>query len=326
MKATVLGSGAWGTALALQLHKANHDVIVWGHNAEHICEINDTRRNARYLPGIELPATLQFTPDLRQALDGSRFIVMATPSKALRETAAKLTGFSGAIVSVAKGIEHNTGLTMGQLLQQQLPSARVAVLSGPTFAPEVARGMPSAAVAASVSDDAALETQDAFHRPAFRVYTNRDMIGVELGGALKNVIAIAAGMCDGLGFGDNSKAALVTRALAEMRRVGVACGAKPETFAGLSGLGDLTVTCFSRHSRNRALGERIGKGEKIADILPTLSAVAEGYPTARSAAQLADKLQVDAPIIQQVHAILYEHKSPAEALRDLVTRDSKSED
>ena len=326
MNATVLGSGAWGTALALQLHAGNHQVIVWGHNADHINEINRARENSRDLPGVKIPAAIQFTSDLNQAIASANFIVMATPSKALRETAAKLTNFSGTIVSVAKGIEHNTALTMGQILQQQLPNARVAVLSGPTFAPEVARGMPSAAVAASHNEDAALETQNAFHRPSFRVYTNSDVIGVELGGALKNVIAIAAGMCDGLGFGDNSKAALVTRALAEMRRVGVACGAKPDTFAGLSGLGDLTVTCFSRQSRNRALGERIGKGEKIADILPTLSAVAEGYPTARSAAQLAAKLQVDAPIINQVHAILYENKSPAEALRALVTRDSKSED
>jgi glycerol-3-phosphate dehydrogenase (NAD(P)+) len=171
-----------------------------------------------------------------------------------------------------------------------------------------------------------METQDVFHRPYFRIYTNHDVLGVELGGALKNVIAIAAGVCDGLGFGDNSKAALVTRALAEIRRVGVACGAKAETFAGLSGLGDLTVTCFSRQSRNRALGERLGKGEKIADVLPTLSSVAEGYPTARSAAQLAAKLGVEAPIIREVHAMLYEGKGPKEALRDLVTRDSKFED
>lgn len=326
MNVTLLGSGAWGTALAIELNAAGHNVVVWGHNPTHVREINQTRANARYLPGITLNAAIEFTADLQHAVADSQFIVMATPSKALRETAAKLNGFSGTIVSVSKGIEHDTGLTMAQILQQQLPKSRVAVLSGPTFAPEVARGMPSAAVAASASEEAAALTQEVFHRPAFRVYTNRDIIGVELGGALKNVIAIAAGMCDGLGFGDNSKAALVTRALAEMSRVGVACGAKARTFSGLSGLGDLTVTCFSRLSRNRALGERVGKGEKIADILPTLSAVAEGYPTAKSAAQLAAKLQIDAPIIRQVHAILYENKPPLEALHALVTRDSKSED
>jgi glycerol-3-phosphate dehydrogenase (NAD(P)+) len=326
MKIGVLGSGAWGTALALELNEGGHEVVVWGHDPNRVREINQSRMNARYLPDVLLPERIEFTSELKKAIGSTQFIVMATPSKALRETAAKLGSFSGTVVSVAKGVEHDTGLTMGQILQQQLPKARVAVLSGPTFAPEVARKMPSAAVAASDSDDALLQTQEVFHSPYFRVYTNRDVIGVELGGALKNVIAIAAGVSDGFGFGDNSKAALVTRALAEIRRVGIACGAKAETFSGLSGLGDLTVTCFSRQSRNRAFGERIGKGEKIVDILPTLSSVAEGYPTARSAAQLAARLKVDAPIIRQVHALLYENKSPREALRDLVTRDSKSED
>lgn len=326
MRVTVLGSGAWGTALACELNEGGHAVRVWGHDPQRVEEINGARVNARYLPGVNLPAAIQFTSDLREALDQSKFVVMATPSKALRETAAKLNGFSGVVVSVAKGIEHDTGLTMGQLLQQELPKAQVTVLSGPTFAPEVARKMPSAAVAASLVEEAVMQTQEVFHRPYFRIYTNDDVIGVELGGALKNVIAIAAGVSDGLGFGDNSKAALVTRALSEIRRVGVACGARPETFAGLSGLGDLTVTCFSRQSRNRALGERLGKGEKIAEIIPTLSSVAEGYPTARSAAQLAARVNVEAPIIREVHAMLYENKRPKEALRDLVTRDSKSED
>jgi glycerol-3-phosphate dehydrogenase (NAD(P)+) len=326
MKVTVLGSGAWGTALALELHEGGHNVAVWGHDPTHVREIHQSRSNSRYLPGIKIPDPIQFTSDIQQSLEKSEFVVMAVPSKALRETADRIKGFSGTIVSVAKGIEHGTGLTMCQILQEQLLSARVVALSGPTFAPEVARRMPSAAVAASANDDAALQTQEVFHRPYFRVYTNRDILGVELGGALKNVIAIGAGVCDGFGFGDNSKAALVTRALAEIRRVGLACGAQPETFSGLSGLGDLTVTCFSRQSRNRALGERIGKGEKIGDILPALPHVAEGYPTALSAAELAAKLNIDAPIIRQVHAMLYENKAPREALRDLVTRDSKSED
>ena len=270
MRVTVLGSGAWGTALACELNEGGHEVHVWGHNASHVQEIVQRRENARYLPGVKLSSAIEFTEDFDNALGDSKFIVMATPSKALRETAGRLKGFSGIVVSVAKGIEHDTGLTMGQALEKALPSARIAVLSGPTFAPEVARKMPSAAVVASSNEEAAMITQEAFHRTYFRVYTNRDVIGVELGGALKNVMAIAAGVCDGLGFGDNSKAALVTRALAEIRRVGVACGAKAETFAGLSGLGDLTVTCFSRQSRNRALGERLGKGEKIADVLTTL--------------------------------------------------------
>jgi glycerol-3-phosphate dehydrogenase (NAD(P)+) len=326
MNVAVLGAGAWGTALALELNDGGHSVTLWGHDPKALREIHQTRQNTRYLSAFEIPENIRLEPDLAAAIDAAEFAIMAIPSKALREVAAKIPNFKGAVVSVAKGIEHDTGLTMAQILHQQIPSARVAVLSGPTFAPEVARRMPSAAVAASDDPQTALQTQELFHRPYFRIYTNRDVRGVELGGALKNVIAIAAGVCDGLGFGDNSKAALVTRAIAEIRRLGVAAGARPETFAGLSGLGDLTVTCFSRQSRNRALGERLGRGEKIADILPTLASVAEGYPTARSAHQLAAKLQIDAPIISEVHAMLYQNKTPIDALRDLTSRDSTSED
>jgi glycerol-3-phosphate dehydrogenase (NAD(P)+) len=326
MKVTVLGAGAWGTALALELADGGHEVTLWGHDPKALREIHQSKSNNRYLRGFEIPDAVQIEPDLDRAVSDSGFLVLAVPSKAIRETGAKIKNYEGAIVSVAKGIEHDTGLTMSQILRQQIPKSRVAVLSGPTFAPEVARRMPSAAVAASDDSETALQTQELFHRPYFRVYTNRDTLGVELGGALKNVIAIAAGVCDGLGFGDNSKAALVTRAISEISRVGTACGARPETFSGLSGLGDLTVTCFSRQSRNRALGERIGKGEQIEAILPTLASVAEGYPTARSACQLAEKLNIDAPILREVHAMLYQNKSPIAALRDLTTRDSKSED
>jgi glycerol-3-phosphate dehydrogenase (NAD(P)+) len=326
MRVTVLGSGAWGTALALELSEGGHRVKLWGHNPSRLREIHQSRMNARYLPGIAVPEEIALEPDFRSAVEDAEFVVMAVPSKALRETAAKLKEFTGGVVSVVKGVEHETGRTMTQILEENIPNARIAALSGPTFAPEVARKMPSAAVVASADPEMAREAQELFHRPHFRIYTNGDVVGVELGGALKNVIAIAAGVCDGLGFGDNSKAALVTRAIAEIRRLGVACGARAETFAGLSGLGDLTVTCFSRQSRNRALGERLGKGERIADILPTLSSVAEGYPTALSAAQLAQARKVEAPIITEVHAMLYENKSPVDALRDLVSRDSKSED
>ena len=212
------------------------------------------------------------------------------------------------------------------ILRQNAPEARVAALSGPTLALEVARGIPTAIVAASTDIQTAPKVQDLFHRPAFRVYTSTDLLGVELGGALKNVIAIAAGVSDGLGFGDNSKAALVTRAIVEIRRLGVACGAEGETFSGLSGLGDLTVTCFSRLSRNRGFGERLGRGEKIADILANMVNVVEGYPTARSAWQLAHKLNVSTPIIDEVYAMLYEGKNVALALRDLTGRESKAED
>jgi glycerol-3-phosphate dehydrogenase (NAD(P)+) len=326
MKVTVLGAGAWGTALARLLHTGGQTVTLWGHLPAHLEELRRTHRNERYLPGIELPVTLNYATNLPAALAGADWVVVAVPSKALRTITGALGDFSGGVVSVTKGIEPQTGLTMCGILAETAPRARRAALSGPSFALEVARGIPTAIVAASAEADTAKAVQALFHRPAFRVYTSPDLAGVELGGALKNVIAIAAGICDGLGFGDNSKAALVTRALAEMRRLGVAAGAQPETFSGLSGLGDLMVTCFSRHSRNRGFGERVGRGESIAAITAGLTAVAEGYPTARSAAELARKLGVETPIVDEVYATLYEGKNPALALRDLIARSSKAED
>jgi len=229
------------------------------------------------------------------------------------------------ITSVTKGIEYETGLTMCGILGEQAPQARSAALSGPTFAVEVARDIPTAIVAASRDAATAEQVQRLFSRPAFRVYTSTDVLGVELGGALKNVIAIAAGTSDGLGFGDNSKAALVTRAIVEMRRLGVACGALGETFTGLSGLGDLMVTCFSKHSRNRGFGERVGRGEKPADIAASMVAVAEGYPTARSAYHLARARGVVTPVIDEVYAMLYEGKNAARTVHDLMSRDLKAE-
>jgi glycerol-3-phosphate dehydrogenase (NAD(P)+) len=251
---------------------------------------------------------------------------VAVPSRAFREVTAVLARCEALVVSVTKGIEYESGLTMSRVLQSNAPRARVAALSGPTFALEVARGIPTAAVAASTDATAAQAVQRLFHRPVFRVYTSSDVLGVELGGALKNVIAIAAGVCDGLGFGDNSKAALVTRGIAEMRRLGAACGAQPGTFAGLSGLGDLVVTCFSRLSRNRALGERLGRGVPLAEILAGAVSVAEGHPTARAAWQLAGQAGVPTPIIAAVYAMLYEGKNVAQALCDLTEREMKAED
>jgi len=237
-----------------------------------------------------------------------------------------LAQFKGVVVSVTKGIEYDTGLTMCGVLAQNAPQAKCVALSGPTFAIEVARDIPTAIVAASRDLATAETVQQLFNRPTFRVYTSGDLLGVELGGALKNVIAIAAGVGDGLGFGDNSKAALVTRAIVEIRRLGVACGAQADTFTGLSGLGDLMVTCFSRHSRNRGFGERIGKGEKAPDIAASTLAVAEGYPTARSAYQLARKHKVVTPVIDEVYAMLYEGKNVRQAVHDLMSRDLKAED
>jgi glycerol-3-phosphate dehydrogenase (NAD(P)+) len=263
--------------------------------------------------------------DLPGAIEAAECIVVAVPSQPFRQVTRHLAHYSGLIASVTKGIEYDSGLTMCGILAESAPKAKCAALSGPTFAVEVARDIPTAIVAASHDSVAAGQVQRLFSRPTFRVYTSKDLLGVELGGALKNVIAIAAGTGDGLGFGDNSKAALVTRAIVEVRRLGVACGAQAETFTGLSGLGDLMVTCFSKHSRNRGFGERVGRGEKPADIAASMLAVAEGYPTSRSAYQLARKHSVVTPVIDEVYAMLYEGKNVAQAVRDLMSRDLKPE-
>jgi glycerol-3-phosphate dehydrogenase (NAD(P)+) len=326
MRITVLGAGAWGTALARLLHLGEHEVTLWGHDRAALEEVRTTGRNERCLPGIDVPRGLVLDGELMRAIKDAEVIVVAVPSQPFREVTRPLAEHTGLVVSVTKGIEYDTGLTMSGILRQNAPKARWAALSGPSFAIEVARNIPTAIVAAS--DDAATvaQVQLLFNRPAFRVYTSGDLIGVELAGALKNVIAIAAGVGDGLGFGDNSKAALVTRAIVEIRRLGVACGAQSETFTGLSGLGDLIATCFSRHSRNRNFGERVGRGEKPDEVAATSKAVAEGYPTARSAYQLARKHQLVTPLIDEIHAMLYESKNVAQAVRALLSRDVKAED
>lgn len=326
MKVTVLGAGAWGTALAIVLGENGHAVTLWGHNSESMARLAATRRNENYLPGIELPEALDLESDLSAATAAGELIVFAVPSRALREVAEGVGACSGIAVSVTKGIEHATGLTMCGILKGVLGTSRVAALSGPSLALEVAKGAPTAIVAASKDDQVAKVVQQAFHRPTFRVYGSTDLVGVELGGALKNVIAIAAGAGDGLGFGDNSKAALITRAIVEMRRLGVACGAQPETFAGLSGLGDLTVTCFSKLSRNRGFGEAIGGGADAAELLAEGQHVVEGYHAAKSAFRLAREHSVETPIIDEVYAMLHEGKPLKEAIADLIGRDAKEEE
>ena len=325
MNITILGAGAWGTTLARLLHQGKNRVTLWGHIPGWLEEIRQTGRNDRFLPGIDLPRELVLQPDLPRAIEGAQCIVLAVPSQPYRQVTRALTQYAGLIASVTKGIEYDTGLTMCGILAENAPNAKCAALSGPTFAIEVARDIPTAIVAASREQSTADQVQQLFNRPAFRVYTSTDLLGVELGGALKNVIAIAAGVGDGLGFGDNSKAALVTRAIVEIRRLGVACGAQADTFTGLSGLGDLMVTCFSKHSRNRGFGERAGRGEKAADIAASMLAVAEGYPTSRSAFQLARKHNITTPVIDEVHAMLYEGKNVAQGVRDLMSRDLKPE-
>jgi glycerol-3-phosphate dehydrogenase (NAD(P)+) len=291
-----------------------------------VAELAKTRVNERFLPGIRLPADWSFETDFETSWVDADVVVVAVPSKAFREAAARLVGFRGTVVSVTKGIEFTSGLTMTGILNAVAPNLQVAALSGPSLALEVARGIPTAVVAASRDETVSRGVQDLFHRPAFRVYRSSDLIGVELGGALKNVIAVAAGVCDGLGYGDNAKAALVTRGKTEMMRLGVACGARADTFAGLSGLGDLVLTCFSKLSRNRGFGEKVGRGGSVAEILAGSVSAVEGYPTTQSAWALARRLNVDAPITSEVYAMLYEGKNVRQAVHDLLSRDSKVED
>ena len=325
MRITVLGSGAWGSALGKILHDNGHDVTLWGINAPLLAELQQGR-SERLLPGVKLPTGWKTELDFDRAVAGSECLLLAVPSEAFREIATRLKGHPAILVSATKGIEYQTGVTMSRILREQTSADKVAVLSGPSFAREVALGIPTTVVCASEQEATARLVQALFHRPEFRIYRSTDTLGVEFGGALKNVIAVGAGVGDGLGYGDNTKAGLVTRALAEIRRLGVACGAQPETFSGLSGLGDLMLTCFSRQSRNREFGERLGRGEAMAAIQASHPKLAEGYPTARSAYRLAREKNVPTPIIDEVHALLYEGKEPKLAVRDLISRAFKAED
>jgi glycerol-3-phosphate dehydrogenase (NAD(P)+) len=325
MRTTVLGAGAWGAALAKVLHENGNAVTLWDINPALLEELRQGR-SERLLPGVMLPTDWTVESDFERAIAGREILVMAIPSQAFRQVAAGLEGHPAILLSVTKGIEFESGITMSSILREVAPANRVAALSGPSFAREVALGIPTAVVCASESDATARTIQGLFHRPEFRIYRSADVLGVEYGGALKNVVAIAAGVSDGLGYGDNTKAGLVTRSLSEMRRLGVACGAQPETFAGLSGLGDLMLTCFSRQSRNRDLGERLGRGESIEAILASQPKLAEGHPTARSAHRLAQQKGVSTPIIDEVFAVLFEGRNPKEAVRELISRAFKAED
>jgi glycerol-3-phosphate dehydrogenase (NAD(P)+) len=325
MNITVIGTGGWGTALAVLLHGNGHRVTLWGRLPEEVDPILAHRENKTFLPGVKIPDAIQVTLDTKTALRQAEMAVFAVPSHGMRPICRQVREYlpaNAALVHVAKGIENETGARMSEVIAEELKTDRVVVLSGPSHAEEVGRGIPTAVVVAG--RDAAL-AQQAFMNERFRVYTHDDIIGVELGGALKNVIALAAGCCDGIGFGDNTKAALCTRGLAEMSRLGVGMGARPETFFGLSGVGDLIVTAFSRHSRNRGFGERLGQGETAEQIAASTKTVAEGVKTAKSVWQLAQKRGVDVPISREVYAILYEGKPPKQAVRDLMKREAKPE-
>lgn len=322
-KVAVLGAGSWGTALAVLLAKKNYSVFLYGRSKQETESIAAAGQNSRYLPGVKLPSALIPTADLEQALDRSELVVLSVPSHAVRETARRIKPWlpKGAlVVNTAKGIEQESFLRLTQVLGEELPGINTVVLSGPSHAEEVGRSVPTAIVAACERQDLAEAVQEYFMEPSFRVYTNPDVIGVELGGALKNVIALCTGMADGLGFGDNSKAALMTRGLTEIGRLGVAMGAQPLTFSGLTGVGDLIVTCTSMHSRNRRAGVLLGQGKPLAEVLDEVGMVVEGARTTQAAYFLARKLKVEMPIVEQAYKILFTGADPYQAVKDLMQR------
>jgi glycerol-3-phosphate dehydrogenase (NAD(P)+) len=322
----VIGAGSWGTALAKVLGENGHHVTVWARRPELAATLASQHRSPDYLPGVVLPETLRFTANLAEATRDANFILLTTPSHGLREVLQHLRSFSSTavVISTVKGIETDTLLRMSQIITTLL-AAPVVVLSGPNLAVEVANQIPTATVVASDDFAAAKAVQEIFMNRYFRVYTDHDVIGVELGGALKNIIALAAGIVDGAGFGDNTKAALMTRGLVEITRLGVKLGADPMTFAGLSGMGDLFVTCMSRKSRNRHVGEEIGKGRKLQEILGEMTMVAEGVRTTQAAYRLAQQHGVEMPITSEIYQILFENKDAKQAVYALMTREAKRE-
>lgn len=329
---TVLGAGSWGTTIAIHLSLNGYLVSLWEFQPAIAEELKKRRENIELLPGVSIPESINIFSDLRGIVsDRADLLVFAVPSHVLREVARKVSPFiSGVpfVVSVVKGIENETLKRMSEVLEEELPRDllnSVAVLSGPSHAEEVSRQIPTSVVVASTNRDVAETVQKVFLSPRFRVYTNLDVVGVELAGALKNIIAIAAGISDGLGFGDNTKGALLTRGLAEITRLGVAMGARESTFAGLSGIGDLITTCLSQYSRNRYVGEEIGKGKSLSQVLDSMLMVAEGIKTTEAASELARRYSVEMPITNEVYAVLFEEKNPAQAVEDLMTRTAKAE-
>ena len=332
-KIAVLGAGSWGTALANLLAASGHEVALWARDEELIQTLLELRENVRFLPGFALHPNIAPTSDIRQAASGANVILFAIPSGGIRQAALRAQTVIEPhvlIVSASKGLEDGTGLRMSQVLAEVIPNSmnRIVALSGPNLAVEIAQGAPAASVAASVDSAFAKAVQKLFtgqKHPTFRVYTGTDVIGVELGGAVKNVIAIGAGICDGLGFGDNSKAALMTRGLTEAIRLGKAMGAEPETFLGLSGVGDLIATGASRLSRNYRVGFALGKGEDLKSILEDLGHVAEGVPTTHVLCDLATKSGVEMPLCNALHSVLFESRDPKEVIRELMSRPQKRE-
>lgn len=327
-KIGIIGAGSWGTALAVVLEKNGHAVTIWSAIESEIEMLKKYREHREKLPGVRLSEQAQFTADMKEAAAGMDALVLAVPSMYTRSTAKKMSSCTEEgqlVISVAKGIEEETLMTLSQVISQEIPQAVTAVLCGPSHAEEAGRGMPTAVVAGAKSQKTAEQVQHYFMNEAFRVYTSPDVLGMEIGASLKNVIALAAGMADGLGYGDNTKAALITRGINEIGRLALAMGAKYETLGGLTGIGDLIVTCASRHSRNRKAGMLMGQGYTMQQAMDEVKMVVEGVYSAKAAMGLAVKYGVDLPIIEQVNAVLFEDKPAKEAVYELMTRDKKAE-
>ena len=327
-KVNVLGAGSWGTALSLLLNKNGHQVKLWSALEDEVKLLQEKREHPNKLPGVHIPEAVEITSDLEGCLKDPDVVVLAVPSPFTRSTAKQMAPFvkeGQIIVNVAKGVEEKTLMTLSEIISQEIPAADVCVLSGPSHAEEVGREIPTTCVVSAETRKTAEYLQGIFMSPVFRVYTTPDILGVELGGALKNVIALAAGTADGLGYGDNTKAALITRGIAEIARLGTKMGARMETFYGLSGIGDLIVTCASVHSRNRKAGYLMGQGRTMKQAMEEVQMVVEGVYSAKAAKSLAEKYEVDMPIIMEVNKVLFEDKPAADAVRDLMIRDKKVE-
>lgn len=325
----VLGSGSWGTALAVQIARADLDVCMWGLDADEIQQMHQDRCNSFYLPGLPFPPSLRVSSDLQSTIEQASTLLIAVPSHAMRsflQSAKSYIRPNHHIVWATKGLEQGTGKQMHQIVEEELPECKAtAVISGPTFAKEVAQGLPTAITVAASSKEIAAEVVEFLHHDNFRAYTSDDIVGVELGGSLKNVLAIAAGIADGLGFGANTRAALITRGLAEIMRLGQAMGAHHETFMGLAGLGDLVLTCTDNQSRNRQMGLKLAEGKSIEQAREEIGQAVEGVKTAKEAWMLAQKYGVECPIFEQAYCVLYENKSPKDAVHDLLSREAKAE-
>lgn len=325
---SVIGAGSWGIALALALHNNGHSVNVWSAIEDEIVMLNEKREHVDKLPGVKLPETMTFSVDLEASIKGKDMLVLAVPSPFTRSTSRNMKPFvedGQLIVNVAKGVEEQTCMTLSEIIEEEIPQAVVAVLSGPSHAEEVGRGLPTTVVVGAKKKATAEYIQNLFMGDVLRVYTSPDVQGIELGGALKNVVALSAGIAAGLGYGDNTMAALITRGIHEIAQIGAAMGSSYETFAGLTGIGDLIVTCASKHSRNRRAGVLIGQGYTMDEAMKEVKMVVEGVYSAKAAMQLAKKYQIDVPIIEQVNLVLFENKPAAEAVKDLMYRDRKAE-